>query len=120
MDDRLGKDYERLVQYALHRGLIGEEEAASKFFQKLESLENYYHVDFKVHENYPTQLAIIKRNVAAALYSINERIEASVNDHSVPALIEGINKLKNARSSHEVMSIVRLGLSVIKEEKISL
>ena len=118
MDDRLAKNYERLVQKGFIRGLVKEEEASSAFFQRLELLENIYHVDLKVDKEYPRQLAVIKCNVAAAFYAINEEIQSTVNSHSIPALLEGISKLKMARNSHEVMSFVRLGLSILKEEKI--
>jgi hypothetical protein len=118
MDDRLAKEYELLIRVASEFNLVIEEESSAVFFQKLETFELMHLLQGQNVEGYSEQLSKVKTNVAASLYVGVEQITNEVNEHSIPALIEALAKLQKARNSREVIAMIRLGLSVFKEEKI--
>jgi hypothetical protein len=118
MDDRLAKEYELLIRVASEFNLVKEEESSAVFFQKLETFELMHLLQGQNVEGYSEQLSKVKTNVAASLYVGVEQITNEVNEHSIPALIEALAKLQKARNSREVIAMIRLGLSVFKEEKI--
>lgn len=118
MDYRIAKEYELFMQKAYRNHFVSELEAHAVFFQKLEMLELVYLLKQKSPDEYPEHLAKVKTNVAAALYLGVEQIVTPINNHSIPALIECLGKLKMARNSKDISAIIRVGILVFKEENI--
>lgn len=116
MDVRQSIDYEVFVRRAHKCGRLEIEQANAELYRKLETLEMMSMLGMKTEEDYSSQLATIKSYVAEALYKGIERIDQPINNHSIPALMECISKLKRARNSKDVTRIIKLGLSVFAEE----
>lgn len=116
MDVRQSIDYEVFVRRAHKCGRLEIEQANAEIYRKLETLEMMSMLGMKTKEEYSCQLSTIKNYVREALYRGIERIEQPMNKHSIPALIECMNKLKQAKNSKDIAKIIKFGLSVFAEE----